>query len=50
MVNMYITSYYSILMFHHEKRLPILDGELRHHRLPPEHIPMLHDVMAQDLG
>jgi hypothetical protein len=32
-----------------KKRLPVLDGELRHHRARPEHIALQRDVVAKDL-
>ena len=32
----------------HRKKCPVLDGELRHHRTRPEHIPVHHDVVAED--
>ncbi len=39
-----------IPVLHLEKRLPVLDGELRHHRARPEHIAVPSDVVAEDLG
>jgi len=41
-----------ILVLYLEKRLAVLDGELRHHRhrARPEHIAMHRDVVAEDLG
>ncbi len=39
-----------ILVFHLEKRLTALYGELRHHRASPEHIAVHCDVVAEDLG
>ncbi len=39
-----------VLVLHLKKRLPILDGELRHHRARPEHIVVHRDVVAEDLG
>jgi hypothetical protein len=39
-----------ICVFLLEKRLTVLDGELRHHRACPEHIAVHCDVVAEDLG
>ncbi len=39
-----------ILVLHLEKRLTVLDGELRNHRARPEHIAVHRDVVAEDLG
>jgi hypothetical protein len=33
-----------------QKRLTVLDDQLRHHRARPEHIAVHCDVMAEDLG
>ncbi len=33
-----------------EQRLTVIDGELRHHSIRTEHIAMLCDVVAEDLG
>ena len=40
----------SVRVLHLEKRLAVLDGELRHHRARPEHIAMHCDAVAEDLG
>ncbi len=39
-----------ICILHLKKRLTILDGELHHHRVCPENIALLHDVMLVNLG
>jgi hypothetical protein len=39
-----------IFVLHHKERLTMLDGELIDHRVRPKNIPMVSDVMAEDLG
>jgi hypothetical protein len=39
-----------ILILHLEKRLAVLDGELRNHRACPKHIAVHCDAVAEDLG
>ena len=41
---------YLVCVFHLKKRLAIFDGELCHHHARLEHIAMLCDVVAENLG
>ncbi len=39
-----------ISVLHHEERLTMLDGELSDHRACLKNIPVVPDVVAEDLG
>ncbi len=39
-----------ISLLHREERLTMLDGELSDHRARPKNIPVVPDVVAEDLG
>ncbi len=39
-----------ISVLHHEEWLTMLDGELSDHRTRPKNIPVVPDVVVEDLG